>query len=198
MGDKDKSLSIKEYIDVIRPYLSDTINNHKAQGKLRIYSDNTITEHKTQGEWKIHLTMAINLISSKPDSDKKCTVHAKSDNIEIMMRSETDEIIEELFESFLKRYQEALEESLGGINLIFDSVDALYYNLNKISLNRGGSYIDSPEWLRNKKATINPKNNDHKCFQYALTAALNYQSIKKICKKHQKLNPLLTNIIGKR
>ena len=46
------------------------------------------------------------------------------------------------------------------------------------SLNRGGSYIDSPEWLKNKKATINPKNDD-KCFQYALAVALNYQSIKK-------------------
>ena len=33
MGDKDKSLSIKEYIDVIRPYLSDIMNNHKTQGR---------------------------------------------------------------------------------------------------------------------------------------------------------------------
>ena len=40
---------------------------------------------------------------------------------------------------------------------IFDSVDILYYNLNKISLNQGWSYINFPEWLKNKKATINPK-----------------------------------------
>ena len=46
------------------------------------------------------------------------------------------------------------------------------------SLSRGGSYIDSPKWLKNKKATINPKNNDDKCFQYALTVALNYEQIK--------------------
>ena len=49
----------------------------------------------------------------------------------------------------------------------------MHYDLNKISLIRGGSYIDSPKWLKNKKATINPKNNDQKCFQYALTVALN-------------------------
>ena len=61
---------------------------------------------------------------------------------------------------------------------IFDSVDGLYYGLNKISLSRGGSYIDSPEWLKNKKATINPKSNDDKCFQYAVTVALNYEQIK--------------------
>ena len=52
MGDKekDKKLSNKKYIDVIRPYLSDIINNHKAQGKWRIHSGNTIIEHKTQGK----------------------------------------------------------------------------------------------------------------------------------------------------
>ena len=95
-----------------------------------------------------------------------------------MMNSETDEIIEEPFEYLLQRYQEVLEESIRGSSFIFDGVDALYYDLNKTSLNRGGSYIDSPEWLKNKKTTINPKNNDDKCFQYALTVALSHEQIK--------------------
>ena len=60
-----------------------------------------------------------------------------------------------------------------GSEFIFDSGDALYYGLNKISLSRGGSNIDSPEWIENKKATINPGNNDDKCFQYDLTVELN-------------------------
>ena len=47
-----------------------------------------------------------------------------------------------------------------GSHFTFDGVNALYYKLNKVSLSRGGSYIDSPEWLKNKRATINPKNND--------------------------------------
>ena len=66
-----------------------------------------------------------------------------------------------------------------GSEFAFYNVNALYYDLNKISLNRGRSYIDSPEWIKNKKVTINPKNNDDKCFQYALTVALNYQNIEK-------------------
>ena len=66
-----------------------------------------------------------------------------------------------------------------GSELVYDSVDALYYNLNKISLRRSGSYIAFPKWLKNKKATIYPKNNDDKYFQYALTVALNYEQIKK-------------------
>ena len=90
-------------------------------------------------------------MSCEKDSDETRTIHKKSDNIEIMMGSETDEIIEELFKSLLKRYQEGLEESMRVSEFIFDRVGALYYNLNKISLSRGGSYIDSPEWLKIKR-----------------------------------------------
>ena len=74
-------------------------------------------------------------------------MHAKSDNIEIMMGKETDDIIDEIFESLLPKYQEGLEESMRGSKFIFDSVDLLYYNLQKkISLDRkGSSYIDSPK-----------------------------------------------------
>ena len=81
-----------------------------------------------------------------------------------------------------------------GSKFAYDSVDALYYDLNKVSSSRGGSYIDSPKWLKSKKATINPKNNDDKCFQYALTVALNYEKFKK---EYQKLSLLLINAIGK-
>ena len=174
-GDKDKNLSPKEYLDMIRPYLSDLINDHKTPKKLRVYIRNEVIDYETQyGEREIELTMSINFIFSK-DSDKIHNMHTKSNNIEIIMGSETNYIIEELFESLLQKYQEWLEESMRGSEFIFDSVDLLHYNLQKISLNRKGSpYIDSPKWLKNKKATINPKNNDNNCFQYVLTAVLNY------------------------
>ena len=95
-----------------------------------------------------------------------------------MIGNETDKIIEKLFDSLLQKHQKGIEESMRGSEFILDNVDLLYYKLHKISLNRGGSYIDSPKWLKNKKAIINPKNNDGKCFQYALTVVLNYQNIK--------------------
>ena len=72
-GNKDKILTPSEYLDMIRPYLSDIINYHKIQGECRIHSGNTIIKHKTQSEWKIQLAMAINFISSKPDSDETST-----------------------------------------------------------------------------------------------------------------------------
>ena len=132
--------------------------------------------------------MPINFISSK-DSDETRNMHTKSDKIEIMMGSETDDITDELFESLLQKYQEGLEESMRASDFIFDSVNLLYFNLQKISLNRkGSSYINSPKWLKNKKARINPKNNDNNCFQYALTVALNYQNIKKDRQRISKIN----------
>ena len=78
-----------------------------------------------------------------------------------------------------------------GSEFVFDGVDVLYYDLKKISLNRGGSYIDSPEWIKNKKTTMNPKNKkDDKCFQYALTVALNHEKLETTQKEYQKLNLL--------
>ena len=66
-----------------------------------------------------------------------------------------------------------------GNNSYFDSVDLLYYYLQKASLSRkGSSYIDFPKQQNNKKTTINLKDDDEKRFQYALTAALNYQNLK--------------------
>ena len=98
-------MSPEECLNIIRSYLSDLIN-----------------DHKTQNEWKIELTMQINFISSK-DSDETRTMHTKSDNIEIMMGNETDEIIEKLFKSLLQKYQDGLEESMRGSKFIRDSFD---------------------------------------------------------------------------
>ena len=181
-GDKDKNLSPKEYLDMIRPYLSDMIN-----------------DHKTRREWKIQLTMQINFISSK-DSEETCTMHTKSHNIEIMMGNETWNYWKTFWISFTKWSKRLvrLEESMRGSEFVFNSIDLLYYHLRKTSLKRGWSYIDSPEWLKNKKATINPKNDENNCFQYTLTIALNYQNIKKTLKEYQKLNILLISVIGKK
>ena len=129
---------------MIRPYLRDIINDHKTQGEWKAHSGNAVNGSKTQGEWKIQLTMIINFISSK-DFDEICTMNTKINNIEIMMGNETDEIIKELFESSLQKYQGGLEEEMRGSEFVFDSADLLHFNLHKISLNRGGSYIDSPE-----------------------------------------------------
>ena len=62
---------------------------------------------------------------------------------------------------------------------MFESVYLLDYKLHRVRLNRGGSYIKSPKWLENKKATINPKNDDDECLRWSITSGLNYNDIMK-------------------
>ena len=85
--------------------------------------------------WKIQLTIVINYASK--NTDGKRALNLKSDNIEIMIYIKAEELFEELFESLLKRYQNGLETSMKGSDFILQ--------IPKIILNRGGSYIDSPE-----------------------------------------------------
>ena len=67
----------------------------------------------------------------------------------------------------------------------------MYYDFNKISLNRRGSYIASAKWIKDKKLTINPKNNDYKCFQCAVTVALNRNKINKDPQRVSKIKPFI-------
>ena len=64
-------------------------------------------------------------------------------------------------------------------DFIFDCVHLLYYSCHKINLNFSGSYIDSPDWIKNKKATIHPVNDGDKWFQDVATATLNHEEIGK-------------------
>ena len=89
------------------------------------------------------------------------------------------------------KYEENLQEKMKGSVFEFDGVNFLYCNFNKISINRGGSYTDSPQWLKNKKSTINPINNDYKCFQYAVTLALNLDKIRKNPQRISKIKPFI-------
>ena len=118
-------------------------------------------------------------------------MHTRSDNEEFMNGDDTDEIIKELFESFLQKYEENLQNKMKGSDFEFDDVNFLYYDFNKISLNRGGSYIGSPKWLKDKRSTINPTNNDHKCFQHAVTLALNLDNIDNHPERISKIKPFI-------
>ena len=68
---------------------------------------------------------------------------------------------------------------IGCSEFVFDYVNLLYYKCHKINPNRGGSYIDSSDWIKNKKVSISPINKKYKCFQYAVTVALNHEQIGK-------------------
>ena len=137
------------------------------------------------------MIVEINFISLKPGSDEARIMHTRSDNEEFMNGDGIDEIIKGLFESLLQKYEENIQNKMRGSDFEFDGVNLLYYDFNKISLNRGGSYIDSPKWLKDKKSTINPKNNDDKCFQHAVTLALNLNNIDNHRERISKIKPFI-------
>ena len=118
-------------------------------------------------------------------------MHSKSDNIEIMIKDEADEVIKELFDSHKNRYQNNLE-STNSSEFVFDYVHSLHYKCHKINPNRVALYINSLDWIKNKKATINPFNKkDNKCFQYAVTVMLNHEEIKKDLQRITKIKPFM-------
>ena len=172
----NNSLSFEEYLNLIRPYLEDLIN-----------------DKKDKGEWKLQLTAQINFISQRPGSDETRVMHTRSVCEEFMSGSETEEIVEKLFRSLLQRYQDNLQEKMRGSDFVFNGVNYLYYDFNRISISKGGSYIESPKWLKDKKSTVNQKNNDNKCFQYAATLALNFNKIDKNPQRTSRIKPFIEN-----
>ena len=77
--DGSKTLSVEDYLNKIRPYLKQTNNLKKSD------------------TWKIQLTMA-NIFISSIDNDEDHVIHSKSNNMEIMIDGEADEVINELFD----------------------------------------------------------------------------------------------------
>ena len=74
-----------------------------------------------------------------------------------------------------------------------DYLQLFYYICHKLNLNCGGSYIDSPDWIKNKKETINPiKNPNNKShFQYSVTVVVNYEKIRKEPQRITKIKPFI-------
>ena len=160
-GDIEKRLSVYQYLNKIRPYLYDLINDHRIVKRV----------------WKIQINMHINFICSR-DTGETRIYYVSSDNVSVMQGEDTNAIIREIFRSFLYNYQQKLK-IIKGSDSVFESVYLLDYKLHRVRLNRGGSFIKSPKWLENKKATINPKNDDYECLRWSITSGLNYNDIMK-------------------
>ena len=108
--------------------------------------------------------MHVNFISSR-DTGETRIYYVWSDNVSIMQGSDTNNIIREIFRSFLHIYQEELK-MIKGSDCVFESVDLMDYKLHRVRLRRGGSYIKSSECLFHKGATINSTNkNDDECLR---------------------------------
>ena len=196
-ADRYENLSPKEYLNVIRPHLRKLINDHKPIMELNNNNHNTTNNANTNNidgaEWKTQLVIKNNFIFVKDFEDTRA-IYSANKPVEIFMGSDTENIIDTLFNTFLNRIQQAMETSNErGSGFTHDSVGLLYYYFQRIVIRRGGSYIVSPDWIASKKATINPKNEkDNECFKWSIIAELSYSKInQKYLKKIEKLERLI-------
>ena len=120
--------------------------------------------------------MGINLVHIT--DNKRITFHTKSENIKCLPLSNTDDILNKLLTSFYKNYQEDIQLCRTSSSFVYESVEELNIHFHKVDLRRGASFIPTPDWLKNKKATINPNNTkDAYCFMYAATIALYHKEL---------------------
>ena len=162
---------------MIKPYLRDLISGHRPIDESNDDDDDD-DDNTDFAKWKIQLTMQNNCISAKNFEDT-CTIYTKSEPVEIFMGSDTNDVIDRLFNTTLKRFQQGIKTSVEESEFTRESVGLLYYHFQKIYIRRAESYIISPDWIVSKKATINPKNEkDNKSFQWSIISGLNYNKIK--------------------
>ena len=88
-----------------------------------------------------------------------CLIYSGSKAAEIFMGSDTENVIDTLFDTILERIQQAIVTSQkNGSGFTHESVALLYCYFQEIDIRRAESHIMSPDWIVSKKATINPKN----------------------------------------
>ena len=149
---------------MIIPNLEELINKRK-------------NNNNNKDEQKVQLIMGVNFTHTI-DKEITRTFHVRSDNEEITLGAHTSAIINKFIESFLSNYQEEEQILRSGSDFVYDGIDILGIHFHNIKLKRRKSYIKSPSWISSKKATIITKNTgDNKCFQYAITVALNHKEI---------------------
>ena len=118
-------------------------------------------------------------------------MYSMSNNTKFTSYNDVNEVVNELFESLLSKYQDNLETSMRGNEFIFHSIHLLYCKCHKVNFKDDGLNIDSPDWIKIKKATINPKNEEVQCFQYGAAVTLNYEELKYSPERFSYIKPFI-------
>ena len=152
-GDLTREMSVHTYMNKVIPFIK------------------ILTDERKITEQKIQLDIGINLVHIT--DNKRITFFTKSENIKCLPSNNTEDILNELLASPCKNYQEDIELCRTSSSYIYESVEELNSHFHKIDLQRRATYIPTPDWIKNKKATINSNNTkDTYCFMYAITIAL--------------------------
>ena len=148
------NMSVKSYFKKILPYLRVLIDKNK------VY------------EQKIQIDIGFNMVHLS--HNRRSTHFSRSDNVICLPSTNTNEILEQLLTSLYDKFNDDLQLSRESSSFVFESVEECNIHFNKIDLRSGASFIDTfIDWLKHKKATINPQNiDDVYCFMYAIDIAM--------------------------
>ena len=170
-GDKDKELQINEYLSIVKPYI------------IELFKETNNSSRKLQLDIKVNTENVLN-------PNEKRTFVAKSRNFQTTVTDDLDETATRLIDSLKTDYDKQILLSREGSNFVFSNIEELNIHIHKIDLKRGSSYIESPEWIKNKKCKINPYNTkDEYCFAHSIVIALYHQEIGKNPQRISKLQP---------
>ena len=117
--------------------------------KIESLLRNMIIDFQNSDKWKIQLTIEINFVSPK-DVNERRVMHSSSDNIKCTAYKDPNEVVDERVESLWSRYQRNLETPITGSDFSFDSIQLMSCKCHKVDFEGGGSYVDSPDWMKLK------------------------------------------------
>ena len=121
---------------------------------------------------KYKINLIVNTVfKSTRNFNNKITLQIKSKNTVELHSTDIDKI----FDQLIKKHPQLIE-SLKDINFKPEGIESITYNLTETIISN--TFLESPEWTKNKKCTMNTQNKDNNCFQYSVTISLNYQNIK--------------------
>ena len=130
----DKILTFEEYLSMIEPYLAGMIN-----------------DYKSKGEWKVQLIAEIKTLMKHV----LCILKVIMLKLGLVMIRVM--LLTNVLNLFCKDIKKFYKKKMRGSDFELDGINLLYYDFNKISLNRGGSYIESAKWIKDKKIDNKPK-----------------------------------------
>ena len=143
---------------------------------------------KRRDSWKVQLNVVV--LFRQVDGSEETEKPIWSTPHRIMVGSDFEEVIEEMHDKILQTF-EIVQQALEASNFVYIRVVEMTYHCHKVDMNRGGSYIDLPKWVKDKHCCINPKNDDDECFKWAVIAALHHKEIKKDPQRISKLEPFV-------
>ncbi len=166
-------VSVKEYIRRTRHHVLKVLEEMIRRGE----------------SWKVQLNLAA--LFRKVDGSDEYTTQMWSTPHVIMEGTDIEELLDEMRVSLMRQYEKILN-TMEASDYVFVRVVEMTYHCHRVDLNRGGSYIELPDWVKNKKCCINPKNNDdNECFKWAVISALHHEDIGVHPERISKLKPYI-------